>query len=73
MSDKQDYFQDALQDFVKNFAWGGTIEHLLDNGYTIDRMLKEKRIVMPREQIIEMCEKINKQRIAEHKEPFDIR
>ncbi len=68
-----DYFGEALQDFVKNFAWGGTIEHLLANGYSIDRMIKEDRVALPRKQIIELAEKINRQRILEGKEPYVVK
>lgn len=68
-----DYFGEALQDFVRNFAWGGSIEHLLANGYSIDRMIKEERIALPRRQIVELAEKINKQRVRDGKEPYLIK
>lgn len=68
-----DYFGQALQDFVKNFAWGGSIEHLLANGYTVDQMIKEQRVCLSHKQIVEMAEKINKQRVLEGKEPLEIR
>ena len=68
-----DYFGEALQDFVRNFAWGGCIEHLLSRGYSIDRMIKEERVALSRRQIEELAEKINKQRIREGKEPWEIR
>lgn len=57
-----DYFSIALQDFVQNFAWSGTIEHLLENGYTIEQMKKEDRVTLSEKQIFEIAEKINKQR-----------
>ena len=68
-----DYFGEALNDFVHNFAWGGTVEHLLSKGYTIDKMISEKRVILPRKQIEELAEKINKQRELEGKERLDIR
>jgi len=40
MSDNQ-YFNEALSNFSKDFAYGGAIRHLLDRGYTIDRIMKE--------------------------------
>lgn len=68
-----DYFGNALHDFVQNFAWGGTIEHLLQSGYSVDRMIKEQRVALSKSQIIELAEKINKRRIAEGKSPFEIK
>ena len=68
-----DYFGEALSDFVKNFAWGGTIEHLLANGYSIDRMIKEEHVAMSKEQIEKMIDKINKKRVSEGKKPYEIR
>lgn len=67
-----DYFKEALGDFVHNFAYGGVIEHLMVNGYSVDRMISEGGISMSREQIIQMCEKINKRRVKEGKEEIKI-
>lgn len=68
-----DYFKSALNDFVQNFAWGGAIEHLLENGYTIERMINEGRVTLSRNQIEEMIGKINKQRKLEGKPEFPIK
>lgn len=35
------YFDNALADFVKNFAYGDGIRHLADKGYTAERIKKE--------------------------------
>ena len=68
-----DYFGTALQDFVRNFAWGGTVEHLLENGYTVERMIKEERVALSPSQIEELAEKINRRRRMEGKEELTVR
>lgn len=68
-----DYFNEALGDFVKNFAWGGVIEHLLNHGYTIDRMISEERVSLTHEQIRSMIEKMNERRVREGLPPYPIR
>ena len=68
-----DYFNEALGDFVKNFAWGGVIEHLLNHGYTIDRMISEERVYLTHEQIRSMIEKMNERRVREGLPPYPIR
>ncbi len=35
------YFEDALADFVQNFAYGDAIRHLADQGYSAERIKKE--------------------------------
>ncbi len=35
------YFNEALSNFTKDFAYGGAIRHLVDKGYTVDRIVKE--------------------------------
>ena len=37
----QGYFEDALQHFTRDFAYGGAIRHLVDRGYDTDRIVKE--------------------------------
>lgn len=68
-----DYFNEALGDFVKNFAWGGVVEHLLSHGYSIDRMIAEERVTLSPEQIRKMAEKINERRIREGLPPYPIK
>ena len=67
-----DYFKEALGDFVNGFTWYGPIEHLLKNGYTIDRMIKEDHISLPPARIREFAEKINRIRVSEGKDPYPI-
>ena len=31
------YFEEALSNFTKDFAYGGAIRHLVDHGYTVIR------------------------------------
>ena len=40
------YFQEALSNFTKDFAYGGAIRHLVDHGYTVDRIIKEFNYVL---------------------------
>lgn len=47
----QGYFENALQTFVKDFAYGGAIRHLVDRGYTVDRIVREMNYPISRETI----------------------
>ncbi len=68
-----DYFGEALSDFVRNFSYGGAIEHLLQNGYTIDRMIAEDRVNLDHDQIADMIDKMNERRVRAGKEPYSYR
>ena len=57
------YFEEALSNFTKDFAYGGAIRHLVDHGYTVDRIIKEFHYPISRESI----EKIVNQYLAEQK------
>lgn len=35
------YFNEALSNFAKDFAYGGAIRHLVDKGYTAERIIRE--------------------------------
>ena len=35
------YFHEALSNFTKDFAYGGAIRHLVDKGYTAERIIRE--------------------------------
>lgn len=50
------YFEEALQTFTKDFAYGGAIRHLVDHGYTTDRIVKEFHYPISRESIDRMVE-----------------
>lgn len=45
------YFEEALSNFTKDFAYGGAIRHLVDHGYTVDRIIKEFHYPISRESI----------------------
>lgn len=45
------YFEEALSNFTKDFAYGGAIRHLVDHGYTVDRIIKEFNYPISRESI----------------------
>lgn len=47
----QGYFEEALSNFTKDFAYGGAIRHLVDHGYTVDRIIKEFQYPISRESI----------------------
>lgn len=57
------YFEEALSNFTKDFAYGGAIRHLVDHGYTVDRIIKEFDYPISRESI----EKIVNQYLAQKK------
>lgn len=45
------YFNESLQNFVRDFAYGGAIRHLVDLGYTTDRIIKEYHYPLSRDSI----------------------
>lgn len=57
------YFDDALSDFAKDFAYGGAIRHLLDSGYSVERIIRDYHYPVSREYI----EKVER-RFREEKE-----
>ena len=50
------YFNEALSNFTKDFAYGGAIRHLVDKWYTVDRIVKEFNYPLSRESIEKMVE-----------------
>lgn len=56
------YFDDALADFVKNFAYGDAIRHLADKGYTAERIKKEFGYSLPISEIEKIIEKHNEKK-----------
>ena len=44
-------FEESLQNFTRDFAYGGAIRHLADHGYSADRILKEYRYPLSRDSI----------------------
>lgn len=51
---ENNYFNEALSNFTKDFAYGGAIRHLVDKGYTVDRIIKEFNYPLSRESIEKM-------------------
>ena len=50
------YFNESLQNFVRDFAYGGAIRHLVDLGYDTDRIIKEYHYPLPRDVIDKMVQ-----------------
>lgn len=48
------YFNEALHNFVQDFAYGGAIRHLVDLGYDTDRIIREYQYPLSRETIDKM-------------------
>ncbi len=53
---ERDYFNEALTNFTREFAYGGAIRHLVDRGYDADRIIKELRYPLPRDVIERMVD-----------------
>ncbi len=49
-------FEDALQNFVKGFAYTGAVKHLLNRGYSVERIMKEYDYRLSREEIEKIAE-----------------
>ena len=50
------YFTEALSNFTKDFAYGGAIRHLVDKGYTADRIIREFHYPISRESVEKIVE-----------------
>ncbi len=50
------YFNEALSNFAKDFAYGGAIRHLVDKGYTADRIIREFHYPISRESVEKIVE-----------------
>lgn len=61
MEMENQYFNEALQNFVQDFAYGGAIRHLADLGYDTDRIIKEYHYPLSRDTI----DKIVKEHLKE--------
>ena len=51
-------FDDALQNFVKGFAYTGAVKHLLNRGYSVERIMKEYDYRLSREEIEKIAEEV---------------
>ncbi len=56
------YFEEALSNFTKDFAYGGAIRHLVDHGYTVDRIIKEFHYPISRESIEKIVDRYLKEK-----------
>ena len=50
------YFNEALSNFAKDFAYGGAIRHLVDKGYTADLIIREFHYPSSRESVENIVE-----------------
>lgn len=50
------YFEEALQNFVQDFQYGGAIRHMVDRGYTVDQIIRSGEVSLPREKIEKIVE-----------------
>ena len=50
------YFEDALQNFVQDFHYGGAIRHMVDRGYTVDQILRSGELSLAREKVEKIVE-----------------
>lgn len=55
MSEK-DYFNEALGNFVRNFAYGDEIRKLVKRGYDADRIIREMQYPLSDDTIRKMAE-----------------
>lgn len=58
----QGYFEDALSNFTKDFAYGGAIRHLVDRGYDTNRIIKEFNYPISRESIEKIVDQYLKEK-----------
>ncbi len=56
------YFNESLQNFVRDFAYGGAIRHLVDLGYDTDRIIKEYHYPLSKDTIDKMVQEHLKNR-----------
>ena len=51
-------FEDSLQNFVKGFAYTGAVKHLLNRGYSVERIIREYDYRLSREEIEKIAEEV---------------
>lgn len=57
---EQDYFKEALGNFIRNFAYGDEIRKLVKRGYDADRIIREMDYPLSRATIEKMVEDAKK-------------
>ena len=60
--DNNDFFNQQLSTFTRDFAYGGAIRHLVDNGYDTDMIIKKYNYPLPREAIDKIVNDYKKQK-----------
>lgn len=58
---EQDYFKEALGNFVRNFAYGDEIRKLVKRGYDADRIIREMDYPLSRTTIEKMVKDAKKE------------
>lgn len=58
-------FEDALQNFVKGFAYTGAVKHLLNRGYSVERIIKEYDYRLSREEIERIAEEVRLEKVEQ--------
>ncbi|MCR5107355.1 MAG: hypothetical protein K6B28_04255 [Lachnospiraceae bacterium] len=48
---RKEYFEEALSNFARDFAYGGAIRHLVDRGYDAESIIKEFKYPIPADSI----------------------
>lgn len=56
------YFNEALSGFARDFAYGGAIRHLVDKGYSAERIQKEFHYPLPPETVEKMVRDYEEQK-----------
>ncbi|MBE6014594.1 MAG: hypothetical protein E7241_04420 [Lachnospiraceae bacterium] len=64
-------FEDALQNFVKGFAYTGAVKHLLNRGYSVERIMKEYDYRLSREEIEKLAEEVRLEKEKEDSSDSD--
>ncbi|MBR5336741.1 MAG: hypothetical protein IK152_02030 [Lachnospiraceae bacterium] len=57
-------FEDALGNFVKGFAYTGAVKHLLNRGYSVERIMQEYDYRLSREEVEKIAEEVRAEQEA---------
>ena len=55
--DNNEIFRQSLQNFTRDFAYGGAIRHLTDKGYSVDEIIRDFDYPLSREAIEDIVNK----------------
>ncbi|MBQ7564084.1 MAG: hypothetical protein IJT16_08845 [Lachnospiraceae bacterium] len=59
---EKDVFNEALQNFSREFAYGGAIRHLVERGYDAKKIISEMKYPLSDQVIERMVEEVLKDR-----------